>query len=328
MKIAVDAMGGDYAPEEIVKGAVLALEERELEIILLGSMENIKEELAKYKYEKNNISIVNCKESIETSDFPLSAIRSKKDSSIVVGMKLLKSDEADAFISAGNSGAVMAAAILELGCVSQIRRPSVGAILPSVKGKVLVLDVGANVDCKPEHLLQFAHLGSKYAKHILKMEDPKIGLLNIGEEENKGNKFSQDAYKILKNSNINFVGNIEGKDIFKGKVDVAVCDGFIGNILLKCSEGLAKLLLTEINQMVISQLPQNQEMDKLKENFMNLVKITDYTEQGGSPLLGISGLCFICHGRSKAKTFKNAILNTGKFVDSNIIEHFKEIKIE
>jgi len=149
-------------------------------------------------------------------------------------------------------------------------------------------------------------------------------LLNIGEEENKGNKFAQNAYKELNNANINFVGNIEGRDIFKGKADVVVCDGFTGNILLKSSEGLAKLLLSEMNRTVISQLPQNQEMDKLKENFMKLVKITDYTEHGGSPLLGVNGLCFICHGRSKAKTFKNAILNTGKFIDANLVEHFKE----
>ena len=325
MKIAVDATGGDYAPEEVVKGAVSALEERDLEIILLGDIAKIREELEKYKYKKNKITIIGCKETIETSDFPLKAVRNKKDSSIVVGMKLLKANAADAFISAGNSGAVMAAAILELGCISQIRRPTIGAILPSAKGKVLVLDVGANVDCKPEHLLQFAYLGNKYAKYILKIEDPKIGLLNIGEEENKGNKFAQDAYKILENSSINFVGNIEGKDIFKGKTDVVVCDGFTGNILLKSSEGLAKLLLTEINKMIISQLPENQEMDKLKYSFMDLVKMTDYTEHGGSPLLGVNGLCFICHGRSKAKTFKNAILNTEKFMDSNIIEHFKEI---
>jgi len=325
MKIALDAMGGDYAPEEVVKGVVLALEERDLEIILLGDMGKVKEELIKYKYKKDKLSLINCKESIETSEFPLSAIRNKKDSSIVVGTKLLKNNKADAFISAGNSGAVMAAALLELGCISRIRRPTIGAILPSAKGKVLVLDVGANVDCKPEHLPQFALIGSKYAKYILGIENPKIGLLNIGEEENKGNKFAQNAYKKLKNANINFVGNIEGKDIFKGKVDVVVCDGFTGNILLKSSEGLAKLLLTEINSTIISQLPQNQEMDKLKEIFMKLVKMTDYTEYGGSPLLGVNGLCFICHGRSKAKTFKNAILTTCKFVDSNIVEHFKEI---
>ena len=325
MKIAIDAMGGDYAPEEVVKGAVSALEERDLEIILLGDIEKIKEELIKYKYKKDKLSIINCKEYIKTGEFPLDAVRNKRDSSIVVGTKLIKNNQADAFISAGNSGAVMAAALLELGCIPKIRRPTIGAILPSEKGKVLVLDVGANVDCKPEHLPQFAFIGSKYAKYILGIKNPKIGMLNIGEEENKGNKFAQNAYKKLENANINFVGNIEGKDIFKGKVDVVVCDGFTGNILLKSSEGLAKLLLTEINKMVISQLPQNKEMNKLREIFMNLVKMTDYTEHGGSPLLGVNGLCFICHGRSKSKTFKNAILNTGKFIDADIVEHFKEI---
>ena len=324
MKIAVDAMGGDYAPEEVVKGAVSALEERDLEIILLGDMGKIKEELMKYKYEKDKLLIINCKEYIKTGEFPLDAIRNKRDSSIVVGTKLIKNNQADAFISAGNSGAVMAAALLELGCIPKIRRPTIGAIFPSAKGKVLVLDVGANVDCKPEHLPQFALIGNKYAKYILGIENPKIGMLNIGEEKNKGNKFAQNAYKKLENTNINFVGNIEGKDIFKGKVDVVVCDGFTGNILLKSSEGLAKLLLTEINKLVISQLPQNKEMNKLKEIFMNLVKMTDYTEYGGSPLLGVNGLCFICHGRSKAKTFKNSILNTGKLIDANIVEHFKE----
>lgn len=325
MKIALDAMGGDYAPNEAVKGAILALEERNLEIILLGDIEKIKEELIKNKFKEDKLSVINCKDYIETGEFPLDAIRSKRDSSIVVGTKLIKNNQADGFVSAGNSGAVMAAAILELGCITKIRRPTIAAILPSAKGKVLVLDVGANVDCKPEHLTQFALIGTKYAKYILGIENPKIGLLNIGEEENKGNKFAQNAYKNLKNADINFVGNIEGKDIFKGKVDVVVCDGFTGNILLKSSEGLAKFLLTTINNMLISQLPQNQEMDKLKEEFIKLVKMTDYTEHGGSPLLGVNGLCFICHGRSKAKTFKNAILNTAKFIDANIVEHFKEI---
>jgi glycerol-3-phosphate acyltransferase PlsX len=292
---------------------------------LLGDIEEINEELMKHKFKKDKLSVINCKDYIETGEFPLDAIRSKRDSSIVVGTKLIKNNQADGFVSAGNSGAVMAAALLELGCIPKIRRPTIAAILPSVKGKVLVLDVGANVDCKPEHLPQFARIGSKYAKYILGIENPKIGLLNIGEEENKGNKFAQNAYKNLKNADINFVGNIEGKDIFKGKVDVVVCDGFTGNILLKSSEGLAKFLLTTINNMLISQLPQNQEMNKLREIFMNLVKMTDYTEHGGSPLLGVNGLCFICHGRSKAKTFKNAILNTAKFIDANIVEHFKEI---
>lgn len=326
MKIAIDAMGGDYAPEEIVKGAVLALEERSLEIILLGNVEKIKEELTKYKFKKDNLSIINCKESIDTGEFPLNAIRAKKDSSILKGMSLLKNKVAAAFISAGNSGAVMAAALLELRCISKIRRPAIASVLPTMAGKVIILDVGANVDCKPEHLLQFALIGSKYAKHVLNIKNPKIGLLNIGEEENKGNKFTQNAYSILNNANINFVGNVEGKDIFKGIVNVIVCDGFTGNILLKSSEGLAKMILTEINKRVISQLPQNQEMDKLKQYFMELVKRTDYTEYGGLPLLGINGLCFICHGRSKSKTIKNAIINAIDFVDAKILEHLKEIQ--
>lgn len=325
MKIAIDAMGGDYAPEEVVKGAVLALEERSLEIILLGNVEKIKEELKKYKFKKDNLSIINCKESIDAGESPLNALRTKKDSSILVGMNLLKNGKANAFISAGNSGAVMASALLELGRISKIRRPAIAAVLPSIKGKVIILDVGANVDCKPEHLLQFALIGNKYAKYILNIKNPKIGLLNIGEEENKGNKFTQNAYKILKNANVNFMGNIEGKDIFKGIIDVVVCDGFTGNIILKSSEGLAKMLLIEINKKIISQLPQSQEMGQLRQNFMELVKRTDYTEYGGLPLLGINGLCFICHGRSKSKTIKNAIINASDFVDAKILEHLQEI---
>lgn len=324
MKIAIDAMGGDYAPEEIVKGSISSLKERNLEIILLGEKKRIYEELKKYNFKNNNLSIINCKDTITAGEFPLSALRTKKESSILAGIDLLKIGAADAFISAGNSGAVMAAALLKLGCISKIRRPAIATVLPAIKGKVVILDVGANVDCKPEHLLQFAFIGSKYAKYLLNIKDPKIGLLNIGEEESKGNKFAQSAYKIMNNANINFIGNIEGKDIFEGVVDVVVCDGFTGNVLLKFSEGLAKMLLIEINEKVISQLPQNQEMDQLKQKFMELVKRTDYTEYGGLPLLGVNGLCFICHGRSKSKAITNAIINASKFVDSNILEHLKE----
>jgi glycerol-3-phosphate acyltransferase PlsX len=324
MKIAIDVMGGDYAPEEIVKGSISSLKERNLEIILLGEEKRIYEELKKYNFKNNNLSITNCKDTITAGEFPLSALRTKKESSILVGIDLLKTGEADAFISAGNSGAVMAAALLKLGCISKIHRPAIVTVLPAIKGKVVILDVGANVDCKPEHLLQFAFIGSKYAKYLLNIKDPKIGLLNIGEEESKGNKFAQSAYKIMNNANINFIGNIEGKDVFEGVVDVVVCDGFTGNVLLKFSEGLVKMLLMEINEKVISQLPQNQEMDQLKQKFMELVKRTDYTEYGGLPLLGVNGLCFICHGRSKSKAITNAIINASKFVDSNILEHLKE----
>lgn len=324
MKIAIDAMGGDYAPEEIIKGVVLASDQNNFEIIVLGKESEIKNELNKYDFRKNSISIIDCKETIDAGELPLNAVKTKKDSTILVGMKLIKDKKVDAFISAGNSGAMMAAALLQLGCISKLRRPAIATVLPSLKGKVVILDVGANVDCKPEHLLQFANIGTKYAKYILKNNNPNVGLLNIGEEENKGNKFSQNAYKILKGSNINFHGNVEGKDVFKGKVDVVVCDGFTGNVLIKLSEGLAKMLFKEINDKIVDKLPKNMEMNKFRKSFMDIVKSTDYTEIGGLPLLGIDGLCFVCHGRSKAKTIKNAIFNAVNFVHSDILNHLKE----
>ncbi|MEA1939512.1 MAG: phosphate acyltransferase PlsX [Candidatus Caldatribacteriota bacterium] len=324
MKIAIDAMGGDYAPEEIIKGVVLASDQKDFEIIVLGKESEIKNELNKYDFRKNSISIIDCKETIDAGELPLNAVKTKKDSTILVGMKLIKDKKVDAFISAGNSGAMMAAALLQLGCISKLRRPAIATVLPSLKGKVVILDVGANVDCKPEHLLQFANIGTKYAKYILKNNNPNVGLLNIGEEENKGNKFSQNAYKILKGSNINFHGNVEGKDVFKGKVDVVVCDGFTGNVLIKLSEGLAKMLFKEINDKIVDKLPKNMEMNKFRKSFMDIVKSTDYTEIGGLPLLGIDGLCFVCHGRSKAKTIKNAIFNAVNFVHSDILNHLKE----
>ena len=240
-------------------------------------------------------------------------------------MNLIKNKEVDAFISAGNSGAMMAAALLVIGCIPNLRRPAIATVLPSLKGKVVILDVGANVDCQPKHLLQFAQSGSKYAKYILKNDNPSVGLLNIGEEENKGNVFSQKAYKILKDKCVNFYGNIEGKDVFKGKVDVVVCDGFTGNILIKLSEGITKMLLMEINSKIIDKLPKTEEMNNFRKVFVEIAKKIDYKEIGGLPLLGINGLCFICHGRSKAKATKNAIYNAADFIDSRIMEHLKEI---
>ena len=326
MRIAVDAMGGDYAPEEIIKGAISALEERDLKIILLGSREKVALELSKYKFKEENLSVIDCKEYIESGEVPLNALHTKKDSSIVVGMNLLKNKEADTFISAGNSGAMMAAAFLILGCIPPLTRPAIPATFTFGENKVLLLDVGANVDCKPEHFKQFALMGSQYAQYIFKIDNPRVGLLNIGEEENKGNKAVQEAFAVLSNSKVNFVGNIEAKDIFKGKAEVIVCDGFVGNVLLKYTEALAKLLLTEINSRIIALLPPHSEMDQLRQNFRELVKVTDYTEYGGSLLLGVKGLCFVCHGRSRAKAIKNAIINATKFVDSNILQYLEHLE--
>jgi len=326
MKIAVDAMGGDYAPEEIIKGVILFLEERKIEITLLGDQRKIEELIQKNKPDEKidqYLSIIHCQEYVSNNESPLKALLSKKKSSIMIGMNLLKDKKTDAFISAGHSGAMMAGALLVLGRFPKLQRPAIPAVLPTLKGQVVILDVGANVDCKPDHLAQFALMGNKYAQYILKIENPKIGLLNIGEEENKGNILAQSSYKILKNQKLNFIGNIEGKDIFKGKADVIVCDGFIGNILLKTSEGLAKFLMTEINQKIIEKLPLSSEMELLRQEFSQLAKVTDYTEYGASPLLGVKGLCFICHGRSKAKTIKNAIINAYKFIQSNILQQLE-----
>jgi glycerol-3-phosphate acyltransferase PlsX len=325
MKIAVDAMGGDYAPKEIIKGAISSLNKDNFQIVLLGQKKQIQDKLKEYDFDKGKISIINCEENIESGEFPLTAIKNKKNSTIVIGMNLLKNKEVDAFISAGNSGAMMAAAFLIVGCVPKLRRPAIASVLPSLKGKVVILDVGANVDCKPKHLLQFAQIGSRYAKYILKNDNPSVGLLNIGEEENKGNVFSQEAYKILKEKHVNFYGNIEGKDVFKGKVDVVVCDGFTGNILIKISEGITKMLFMEINSKIIDELPKTEEMNKFRKTFLEIIKKIDYKEIGGLPLLGINGPCFICHGRSKAKAMKNAIHNAASFINSNIMEHLKEM---
>jgi len=325
MKIAVDVMGGDYAPEEIIKGAILSLEKDSFEIVLLGDEDYISKVLKEHDINPDRISIVNCKNNIGSGEMPLIALKNKKDSSIVIGSKLVKQKQVDAFISAGNSGAVMAAALLIIGCVEHIRRPAIATILPSLSGKVIILDVGANVDCKPKHLLQFSQIGSRYAKSILRKENPTVGLLNIGEEENKGNDFSQKAYKILKEKCDNFHGNVEGKDVFKGKVDVVVCDGFTGNVLIKLSEGITKMLLLEIKDKIIDALPNNNEMNRLKNIFLEIVKRIDYKEIGGLPLLGINGYCFICHGRSKAKAIKNAIWNAVDFVNSDMLEQLRKI---
>ena len=325
MKIAVDAMGGDYAPDEIIKGAVSSLERDNFEIVLLGKEKNIQEKLKEYDFDIRKISILNCEEKIESGEFPLTALKSKKNSSIVVGAKLVKQKEVDVFISAGNSGAVMAAALLIIGCLPKLRRPAIATVLPSLTGQVVILDVGANVDCKPKHLLQFAQIGSRYAKYILKNNHPTVGLLNIGEEANKGNEFSQKAHKILQEKCSNFYGNIEGKDVFAGKVDVVVCDGFTGNILIKLSEGITKMLLMQIKGEIIEKLPHTEEMNQFRKVFLEIIKRIDYKEIGGLPLLGINGYCFICHGRSKSKAIKNAIWNAVNFFDSNMLEHLKEI---
>ncbi len=323
MKIALDAMGGDYAPANIVEGAVLAAKEYGVEIILVGEEGAVSAELAKYKTEGVSISIVHASQVVDMHDSPSIVIRKKRDSSIWIATKLVKDKEAVAVISAGNTGAAMAAAFFVLGTIKGVERPAIAALLPTISGTTIMIDVGANVDCKAEHLFQFAIMGDIYAKYIYKKQNPKVGLLSIGAEATKGNEVTKEAFQYLKGSQLNFIGNVEGRDVYQGNADVIVCDGFIGNVALKISEGLAdaigKMLKKEIANTRFGRLGYM----FLKPAFVNFRKRVDYSEYGGAPLLGVDGVSIISHGRSSAKAIKNAIKVAKEFHESRIIEHIQ-----
>lgn len=305
MKIAVDAMGGDFAPQEIVQGALLAVQEYQVQVILVGDEGKVLAELKNKSHD--NIHIVHASEVINMGEHPASAVRKKKDSSIIKANRLVKEGEAKAVVSAGSTGAAMAASLMVLGRIKGIHRPAIASILPNVHGGTVLLDVGANVDCKPQYLLQFAIMGNLYANKILGIKKPRVGLLNIGEEETKGNELTLSSFQLLKQADINFTGNAEGRDIFNGNVDVVVCDGFIGNIVLKSAEGLAltlkKMIKEEISNSLLAKLGIAMTLPSLKK----IKQRTDYAEYGGAPLLGINGVSIICHGSSKARAVKNAI---------------------
>lgn len=326
MKLAVDAMGGDNAPSEIVKGAILAAKKYPCEIILIGDENKITELLkAEEDCENLPITIKNAAEVVEMGEHPADAVRNKKDSSIVVATNMVKDGEADAVISAGSTGAAVAAAQLILKRIHGIGRPAIATVIPTPNGATLMLDSGANVDSKPEHLLQVGIMGSLYAEHVLGKKNPKVGLLNIGEEETKGNEQVKESYQLFKNATtINFVGNAEGRDIPNGKFDVVTCDGFVGNVVLKFGEGLAttifKLIKEAIDEGGLSaKLGAVLLMPTLKE----LAKKLDATEYGGAPLLGVDGCCIIAHGSSDAKSICSAIRVAIEYVNGNVLEHIK-----
>jgi glycerol-3-phosphate acyltransferase PlsX len=307
MKMAVDAMGGDNAPGPIVEGAVLAAKEYGVGILLVGDSAVVRKNLEGYDLSGLDISIVHATQKVEMEEAPSNVIRRKRDSSIWVATDLVKKGEAVAVISAGNSGATMATALFILGPLQGVERPAIATILPTLTGSAILLDVGANVDCKPLHLFQFATMGHEYAEWVLQKSHPKIGLLSIGEEDTKGNEVTKEALKILKASPLNFIGNVEGRDVYSGTADVIVCDGFIGNVVLKVSEGLAdtlgKLLRNEISATLGGKLGYL----FLRSAFQRFRRRVDYAEYGGAPLLGVNGISIICHGRSSAKAIKNAI---------------------
>ncbi len=328
MKIAVDAMGGDNAPFITVKGAVEAVREYGFDIILVGDRDRINQELSRHSYPKEKIDIIHAGEVIEMEESPAISVRRKKDSSINVAVNLLKSKNADALVSAGNTGAVACSAVLTLGLLEGIERPGIAVMMPTLNDASLLIDVGANIDPKPEHLYQYAIMGTIYLSHILNRTKPKVGLLNIGEEETKGTEFLKETYKLLQSARLNFIGNVEGKDIFTGKSDVIVCDGLIGNVVLKVSESLAetinKLLRRELKNNLITKLGAFLSAPA----FSALKKKIDYSEYGGAPLLGISGICIISHGRSSSKAIRNAIRVASEFVSHRINEKIVEALYE
>jgi len=322
VKIAVDAMGGDHAPGEIVRGAVEAAREYRQKIILVGDQEKIMLELGQSPPEQ--IEVFHAPEVIAMGEHPAVAVRKKKQSSIVQAVRLVREGEAMAVVSAGSTGAAMVASLLGLGRIQGIDRPAIASILPRNGGATLLIDAGANVDCKPQHLLQFAIMGSLYAEKILGIPSPRVGLLNVGEEETKGNELTLAAFPLLRQAeNINFTGNVEGRDIFAGTVDVVVCDGFVGNIVLKAGEGLAIALLKMIKEEVTRSWLAKMGTALATSAFRCFEKRIDYAEYGGAPLLGVNGVSIICHGSSTARAIKNAIKRAREAVEAGLVDAIK-----
>ncbi|OGC12440.1 phosphate acyltransferase [candidate division WOR-1 bacterium RIFOXYA12_FULL_52_29] len=325
MRIAIDAMGGDFAPSEIVKGAVQASLELPVELILVGKADKINKELSKYK-KRGALSVVNAEEVIANNEAPVSAVKQKKDSSLNVAVSLVKKQEAAAVVSAGNTGALMTASLFGLGRIPGIERPAIAGLFPTKKRPVLVLDIGANSDCKAKQLKQFAEMGAQYCECVMHYKSPRVGLLNIGEEKEKGNELVTEAWPLLKDSPINFLGNVEPKEMFAGEIDVVVCDGFVGNLILKYGESVSSFLLDLFKKELTKNPITYFAAFLLLPAFAGIKKRTDYDEYGGAPMLGINGVVFKAHGRAKAKAFKNAIRATMEAVQQDLVGRISKIE--
>lgn len=324
MKIAVDGMGGDYAPQAVVEGAVQAALEYGFEIVIVGKEQIIEAELSKFDSVPSSVSIRHASEVIDMNEPGAVSVRSKRDSSVCVATELVKKKEADAVVSAGNTAAFVSAAMLSLKRLEGVERPGIAVLVPSLKGPIIMVDVGATINPEPEHLVTFGLMGDVYAKHILNKKDPVMGLLNIGEESSKGPEFLKEAYKLLELSKFNFQGNSEGKDIFEGKFDVVVCDGYTGNVVLKVVESVAHIISSLIKEE-LKKGPLTMLGGFLSSAAFEAVKKQiDYAEHGGAPLLGVNGICIISHGRSSAKAIKNAIRVAGEFVEHQVNRHIVE----
>ncbi len=326
VKIAVDAMGGDYAPTEMVAGAVEAVSaEGEIQVLLIGQEEVVKAELSKHSYDQSRIQVVHASEVIATEEPPVNAIRKKKDSSIVVGMNLVKKGEADAFVSAGSSGAILVGGQVIVGRIKGVERPPLAPLIPTETGVSLLIDCGANVDARPSHLAQFARMGSIYMEHVMKVKKPRVAIVNIGAEEEKGNALVKETFPLLKECpDIHFIGSIEARDIPRGAADVIVCEAFVGNVILKLYEGVGATLISKVKSGMMTSLRSKIGALLVKPALKTTLKSFDASQYGGAPLLGLNGLVVKTHGNSKANEVKNSIIQCVTFQKQGINEKIKE----
>lgn len=324
--VVVDAMGGDNAPGEIVKGAIDAVNQREeIKVILVGVEDRIREELKKYTYKEEQVEVKHASEIIATGEPPVMAIRSKKDSSIVVGMKMVKAGEADAFVSAGSTGAILVGGQLLVGRIKGVERPPLAPLIPTSNGVSLLIDCGANVDARSSHLVQFAKMGSLYMENVVGIKNPKVAIVNIGAEEEKGNMLVKETYPLLKACpDINFIGSIEARDIPNGDADVIVCEAFVGNVILKLYEGVGSMLKSKIKESLLSSLRSKLGALLIMPSLKKTLKSFDASQYGGAPLLGLNGLVVKTHGSSKALEVTNSIIQCISFKEQRINEKIKE----
>lgn len=323
-RIAVDAMGGDHAPREVVHGALLAAGQYPVELILVGREEVVRAELLRHSSAvPANITICDARDVVDMNDTAITALRTKRNSSVRVAANLVATGAAQAFVSAGSTGAAWTAAKKEMGMIEGVARPALAAIVPRTGGYTLLLDVGASVDSKPQHLREFAVMGHYYAQLVFGITEPRIGLLSIGEEEGKGNELTKQTFRVLKETGLNFIGNSEGRDIYNGSADVIVCDGFIGNVVLKASEALGEMVTRTVREELEKNPMRRVGSALARPAFRALRRKMDYTEYGGAPLLGVNGGCIICHGRSSNVAIKNAIRVAAAFVGGGLGEKIR-----
>jgi glycerol-3-phosphate acyltransferase PlsX len=321
--IALDATGGDDAPAATVSGALEAVQSLGLSVYLVGPARRIRRELGRFRFLPDGLEIVDAPDVVEMDDSPLIVLRQKKRSPLNVCAELVRDGQAAAMVTAGNTGAAWVAARSVLGMIEGVERPALAALLPQRYGHTLVLDVGANVDCRPRHLMQFAVMGALYAEHVLGVTDPRVGLMSVGEEEGKGGKRGREQFRILSGAGVRFVGNVEGRDVFSGEVDVIVCDGFTGNVILKVAEGLGEMILTTLKEEARRSPVYGAGLLMAKGAFRSLKRRVDYSEYGGAPLLGVGGPCLIGHGRSSSKAIRNALRSAQMYAKSQVLKRIE-----